>query len=121
MALLLGEEDNAAIAALVQRSENVVIAAPTKFELLLVASNRITGNGVVAAHELLESLSIRTIEWTDGMADIASQAFEQFGKGRHKAALNFGDCMAYALAKALDAPLLYKTGDFALTDLRSAL
>ena len=48
------------------------------------------------------------------------EAFQRFGKGRHPAALNFGDCMAYALAKSLDAPLLYKGDDFALTDVRAA-
>lgn len=50
----------------------------------------------------------------------ARQAFLDFGKGRHKAGLNFGDCFAYALAKALDEPLLFKGGDFGLTDVRIA-
>lgn len=48
-------------------------------------------------------------------------AFWHFGKGRHPARLNLGDCFAYALAKELDAPLLYKGDDFAKTDIRSAL
>lgn len=48
-------------------------------------------------------------------------AFWSFGKGRHPARLNLGDCFAYALAKTLDAPLLYKGDDFAKTDIRSAL
>ena len=49
------------------------------------------------------------------------RAFERFGKGRHPARLNIGDCFAYALARQLDAPLLYKGDDFAQTDIRSAL
>lgn len=48
-------------------------------------------------------------------------AYATYGKGRHPARLNLGDCFAYALAKRLDAPLLYKGGDFALTDIRPAL
>ncbi len=52
---------------------------------------------------------------------VALDAFMQFGKGRHPAGLNLGDCFSYALAKALDAPLLYKGLDFAQTDIRSAL
>jgi ribonuclease VapC len=52
--------------------------------------------------------------------DLARQAFLDFGKGRHKAGLNFGDCFAYALAKDLDEPLLFKGKDFAETDIRSA-
>ena len=51
----------------------------------------------------------------------ALSAFWRFGKGRHPARLNLGDCFAYALAKRLDAPLLYKGDDFAKTDIRSAL
>ena len=49
------------------------------------------------------------------------EAFLRFGKGRHPARLNLGDCFAYALARQLNAPLLYKGNDFALTDIRSAL
>ena len=55
----------------------------------------------------------------DGTA--ALRAYLQYGKGVHRARLNLGDCYAYALAKALDAPLLYKGDDFAFTDVRSAL
>ena len=51
----------------------------------------------------------------------AFAAFLKFGKGRHAARLNLGDCFAYALAKSLDAPLLYKGDDFTKTDIRSAL
>ena len=53
--------------------------------------------------------------------DIAIAAFRTYGKGRHPAALNIGDCFSYALAKALDAPLLFKGKDFSLTDIRQAL
>lgn len=53
-------------------------------------------------------------------ANGAREAFRRYGKGRHPASLNFGDCFAYALAKALDAPLLFKGADFAKTDLKRA-
>ena len=52
--------------------------------------------------------------------DLARQAFLDFGKGRHKAGLNFGDCFAYALSRATGEALLFKGGDFALTDIRRA-
>lgn len=52
-----------------------------------------------------------------GEASIASSTYEVYGRGRHPAALNMGDCFAYACAKAVGASLLYKGGDFALTDL----
>ena len=54
------------------------------------------------------------------LATIAREAFLRFGKGRHRAALNFGDCASYALAKARDLPLLFKGGDFSETDLAAA-
>ncbi|MEC9461648.1 MAG: type II toxin-antitoxin system VapC family toxin, partial [Pseudomonadota bacterium] len=57
---------------------------------------------------------------TIDQGNLARQAFLDFGKGRHKAGLNFGDCFAYALAKDLDEPLLFKGKDFAQTDIRSA-
>ena len=53
-------------------------------------------------------------------AEIARQAYRDFGKGRHKAGLNFGDCFAYALAKEMDEPLLFKGTDFKHTDVESA-
>ena len=52
---------------------------------------------------------------------IARTAFLKYGKGRHPASLNFGDCMAYALAKSMRLPLLFKGDDFALTDIERAL
>ncbi|WP_336490758.1 type II toxin-antitoxin system VapC family toxin [Methylobacterium nigriterrae] len=54
-------------------------------------------------------------------AGLAADAFARDGKGRHPAALNFGDCFAYALARSLDAALLFEGGDFAQTDLRPAM
>lgn len=54
-------------------------------------------------------------------AKAARRAFSRFGKGRHPANLNFGDCFSYALAQTTGAPLLYKGGDFRLTDIPSAL
>jgi len=54
-------------------------------------------------------------------AEIALEGFRRFGKGRHRAGLNFGDLFAYALARALDEPLLYQGADFAHTDVVPAL
>ena len=97
-----------------------MMAAPTKVELLMVAIGRKRVEGRPAVIRLLDQYRIEIMEFTDPLADLAVEAFARFGKGRHEAGLNFGDCMAYALARSLDAPLLYKGGDFALTDIRSA-
>jgi len=120
LAILDAEPEAAFFLEALQSSSRCVMAAPTKFELLMVALGRRREQGKVAADLLLDEYQIDVIDWTNALADVAPKAFRSFGKGRHKAALNFGDCMSYALAKSLDAPLLYKGNDFALTDLRSA-
>ncbi|WP_281799651.1 type II toxin-antitoxin system VapC family toxin [Methylocystis echinoides] len=70
---------------------------------------------------MLDEAGVRVIHITDAMTSIALHAFQQYGRGRHPADLNFGDCFAYACAKAYRAPLLYKGSDFAQTDLGAAL
>ncbi len=64
----------------------------------------------------IASLGISVISFTAHHVDIATKAFEEYGKGRHPAALNFGDCMVYALAKASASPLLFTGDDFSRTD-----
>ena len=64
---------------------------------------------------------VEALPFSVDMFEAARAAFYSFGKGHHPAKLNYGDCMAYAVAKVRDVPLLYKGGDFSLTDIRSAL
>lgn len=71
--------------------------------------------------EALQTYQIQIEPFTQAQAEMAIAAFAQYGKGRHPAALNFGDCCAYALAKSMNLPLLYKGNDFAQTDITSAL
>lgn len=70
---------------------------------------------------LLETLEIAILPWTIDHARLAAEAHLRFGRGRHSASLNYGDCMAYALAKSLNAPLLYKGDDFGNTDIMTVL
>jgi ribonuclease VapC len=69
---------------------------------------------------LLFHLGVEVIAHDFGLAILAREAFERFGKGRHPAGLNFGDCATYALAKARGLPLLFKGEDFSKTDLVAA-
>ncbi len=64
---------------------------------------------------------IEVAPFSAAQARIARGAFERFGKGRHPAGLNLGDCYAYALARFMDSPLLFKGNDFSKTDLRAAV
>lgn len=121
MAILNGEPEAAAITDLLSLADDLIMAAPTKFELLMVAVGRKEEPGRDMAEALLAQFNMVVAPWTDEHARLAADAFLRFGKGRHKAALNFGDCMSYALAKSVDAPLLFKGNDFAETDVKAAL
>jgi ribonuclease VapC len=69
---------------------------------------------------LLRDAQIQVEAVTSHQAELARAAYRDFGKGRHRAGLNFGDCFAYALAKELDEPLLFKGDDFRHTDVEVA-
>ncbi len=96
------------------------IPAPVFLEALFVLSGRKV-DAESAMQRLLRGKSHSIVPFDETMALAAHQAFLRFGKGRHPAALNFGDCMAYACAKALDAPLLFKGDGFRKTDVAAAL
>lgn len=87
----------------------------------MIAEERNGERGCRDLDELIEALGVKVVEFGGRHVEAAREAFRRFGKGRHRAALNFGDCCAYALAKTLDVPLLFKGDDFALTDIKSAL
>ena len=70
---------------------------------------------------LLHRLGVEIVAVDEAQADLARSAYRRFGKGRHPAALNFGDCFSYALAQSIDQELLYIGHDFDSTDVRSAL
>ena len=65
----------------------------------------------------LREMEVEVIPFTAEHYEVAMDAFERFGKGRHPAALNFGDCLTYAVARLSGLPLLYTGNDFARTDL----
>ena len=84
----------------------------------------LTGRAIAGAKHaidvVIEQTGMQVSPFDARMAAIAQQAFLDFGKGRHPARLNFGDCMSYALAKSLKIPLLWKGNDFDLTDIERA-
>ena len=80
-------------------------------------------SGAMAGHELdmlLEHAEVEFVPVSVEHLEAARRAWRRFGKGNHPAALNFGDCFAYALAKATGEPLLFKGKDFARTDIEAA-
>jgi ribonuclease VapC len=89
-------------------------------ELSMVVESQLGPNGMRQADAFLRRAGVVVEPVTIEQGDFARQAFLDFGKGRHKAGLNFGDCFAYVLARATGEALLFKGDDFALTDIRRA-
>ena len=119
VAILLHEDDAERYMDIMRRSETVTVGAPSAFELRLVIQRKLGFDYQRSVDVLFEAPEIEIVAWTPALVPLATDALLRFG-GR-PARLNYGDCMAYALAKSLDVPLLYKGDDFARTDIRSAL
>ncbi len=91
---------------------------PASFvELSIIIQSRYGPDGIRDLDLFLSRVAIVLIPVDSDQAYIARQAFRRFGKGRHPAGLNYGDCFSYALAKSLGEPLLFKGRDFSQTDL----
>lgn len=93
------------------------IGAPTRLETGIVLMARFGPRGKTALARFLQENSIETVAFDEGHAIAALDAYSRFGKGRHPAALNLGDCCTYAVASVAGEPLLCTGDDFARTDL----
>lgn len=121
-AILLAEPGAAAIAEALSASAHNRISAASRLEVSIVVDARRSPVLSARLDELIALHRIQVEAVTERQATIARQAYRDYGRGSgHPAALNFGDCFSYALAKDLDEALLYQGNDFAHTDLRSAL
>lgn len=94
-----------------------LVSAVSVVETSIVLLNRRGETGVVELDKLLEEAEIEVIAVTLEQAALARQAYLRYGKGRHPAKLNFGDCFSYAAALACGEPLLFKGDDFNKTDI----
>jgi len=122
VAIFKAEPDSTILVERAMSFRRRVTSAATWLESVIVCegSARKDGGGA-RLEQIVAALGVEVTPFTPEQAQLAFDAFKRFGKGRGtKASLNFGDCFAYALAKELQAPLLYKGGDFAHTDLQSA-
>jgi ribonuclease VapC len=118
MAIVLDEpEANACIAAL-EAEDAVLISAGTVAEALIVSARRHVGE---EAASLIDGLGFEVVTVTPASARRIAQAYEQWGKGVHPAALDFGDCFAYEVAKERSCRLLYVGDDFSRTDIEGVL
>lgn len=120
VAILEREPDYGVSEIIIARAGRAVLGSANKIELMMVAGGRRGRPGLAVAQAMLDRFQIEIAPLTEAQADAAAEAFLRFGKGKHPANLNFGDCMAYAVAKSLDVPLLFKGGDFGKTDVKVA-
>ncbi len=120
VAILLREPEADAFIDFIGVEGNCKIASPTLLETSMVLAGRHGPAMLEKLDAYLSGASIETIPFTADHAAVARQAFLRFGKGRHPAGLNYGDCISYAVAKLEAVPLLFKGGDFGQTDIECA-
>jgi ribonuclease VapC len=120
VAIFRSEVDSAQLVERIASYRTRVLSATTWLEAAMVCESASEREGGGADFDaLIQELGIDVISFTPEQARLAFAAFRRFGKGRgSKAGLNFGDCFAYALAKDMQAPLLFKGDDFTHTDLQ---
>ena len=122
-AMLADEPDGFELMARMRQAK-VRVTSPVAFWEAAVALARLTGKSVKDAatglDRFLELTSIQMLPIPREAANIALDAFYRFGKGRHPAQLNMGDCFAYACARHFGQPLMFKGNDFPLTDIEAA-
>ena len=117
VALLLAEPEAPALAEAIAGDEARIVGAPTLVEASAVMVAKKGPQGEIALDALLQRLGIEIAPMTSEAATFARTAYARFGKGvGSPAVLNFGDCLTYGVARALDQPLLFKGPDFAGTD-----
>jgi ribonuclease VapC len=120
VAILFNEDDAHVYAEAISRADSCRVSAATFVEAAIVVESQTKNNGSRQLDAFIRRAGITIEPVTEDQAHIVRQAFTDFGKGRHPAGLNYGDCFSYALSKATREPLLFKGKHFAKTDLSVA-
>lgn len=120
IAILLNEPDATDLLEIVGRATTLAIGGPTLAETGIVLAARLKADSRGLLSRFLEDAGVEVIAFGAEHAREAVGAFRRFGKGHHRAALNFGDCMTYAIARLADLPLIATGEDFKKTDLKLA-
>lgn len=120
LAILLAEPAAQALANAINDDPTRLIAAPTLLECAIVSAARFGDPGLRELDLLMHRAGVDVVPFDVEHCDLARNAYRRFGKGRHPAGLNFGDCMAYALAAGTGEPLLFVGDGFPLTGIPAA-
>jgi ribonuclease VapC len=119
MAMLFDESEARQLYRKLLEAPRALISAATFLETAIVVDQRIR-RPEIEFDDFIQSTGMDIVPVTASHARLAREAYRRFGRGNHRATLNFGDCFSYALAKVTDEPLLSKGNDFQLTDIRLA-
>ena len=120
VALHLREPDHERLIDKIDSADVVAVGVPTLLETAMVLTARIGQDARPLLFAFLRRLQAEVVPFTEEHLDAAVTAFIRFGRGRHPAALNFGDCMSYAVASVAGMPLLFTGNDFSRTDIAPA-
>lgn len=120
VAILFGEAEGGQMVAALEAAPVRLLSAVSRVELAFVVEGRKGEAGRALVERFLMLSGAETVAVTPRQAERAIAAFRRFGKGRHRAGLNIGDCFAYALAVEMGMPLLFKGDDFRHTDVPAA-
>lgn len=121
IAILRNEDDAARYARALVDAERCLMSAVSRLEAGMVLIGRGSLDAADDLDRLVQRVAIEVAPFDDEQAALAREAFSRYGKGRHPAALNLGDCASYALARSRGLPLLFKGNDFSRTDIAGAL
>jgi len=119
--ILLAEPEAEDFALALANAPEAVISGPTWVEASMVITARIGSAAQALLMELLQGSRVAVVPCDEALAHGAYDAWLRYGRGRHPAGLNFGDCFSYALASQRAEPLLFKGDDFAKTDVVVAI
>ena len=120
VAILYREPEAETFARRLGEADIVRMSIANWLELMMVVERQLGADAAREAELFLASAEVTIEPVSVEQGRLARQAFLDFGRGRHPAALNFGDCFAYALARLMGEPLLFKGDDFSRTDIRPA-
>jgi len=120
LAVLQNEAERTEFVSLIEQAPRRLISTLSVLEVAMVLEGRRGDDAGSDLDLFLQRASIETVAFDQEQLSVARAAFRRFGKGRHPAGLNFGDCASYALAQWSGEPLLFKGTDFAVTDVARA-
>ncbi len=116
LAVLLNEPDAEPLRRAIEADPVRLLSAANLAEVAIVIEARVGEAGGRELDLLIHKAAIDVVSVDAAQADLARHAYREFGKGRHGAGLNYGDCFAYALSQSSGEPLLFKGDDFSRTD-----